>query len=387
MRPDPRIRQTLDQLSSALESAADTAYTGCFTFTSAYLTPCLASLTSCCVSARAPRPPRHRSHRRNPSDYPFGFYDYYAAEYSDSDSDTGGGGFLGWGTGELDRLLAGSGAAPTPRRETMHYGTLGGGPSRRATHDPDAADPTVIPSTNMFGFLSAFGVRARAMRYKPSAANLQEHPTRRGRRRANTGSSGDSLRSRGDLWPSEDEDDAVVIGDDAFPSSGDDESARRLRAKDGEAAVGLSASPEPYMTERGGGAPFAMRVPRREKAAEGEEDATPRPGVMSRTPTMESQRSRMVSPPPPMSRTPTMDSRRSRMVSPPPPMSRTPTMDSRRSRMVSPPPPQMQRTNTAGTSRVASPPPPPLQTSLQTPFVRYDDGEERDYEDDDEDDV
>ena len=66
------------------------------------------------------------------------------------------------------------------------------------------------------------------MRYKPSAANLQENPQRGwGRRRSVTGSEasgGESLRSRGDLWPSEDEDDAVVIGDDAFPRSSDGES-------------------------------------------------------------------------------------------------------------------------------------------------------------------
>jgi hypothetical protein len=48
-----------------------------------------------------------------------------------------------------------------------------------------------------------------------------------GRKRSGTNSSGggESLRSRGDLWPSEDEDDAVVIGDDAFPRSSDGESA------------------------------------------------------------------------------------------------------------------------------------------------------------------
>lgn len=102
----------------------------------------------------------------------------------------------------------------------MYYGTVEPGIRRKATEDHD---PTVIPSTNMFGFLGKFGLRGRGMRYKPSAANLQEHPQRRdhwngGRKRSDTESSsvsqGDSLRSRGDLWPSEDEDDAVVIGDD-----------------------------------------------------------------------------------------------------------------------------------------------------------------------------
>jgi hypothetical protein len=136
----------------------------------------------------------------------------------------------------------------------MYYGAVGdasGTGLRRKSAVPgrDSPDPTVIPGTNMFGFLSKFGVRGKGMRYKPSAANLQEHPqrggcgtvdvafaglsanggVRNGRQRSGTGSSegsqDDSLRSRGDLWPSEDEDDAVVIGDDEFPRSSDGDSA------------------------------------------------------------------------------------------------------------------------------------------------------------------
>lgn len=109
-------------------------------------------------------------------------------------------------------------------------------------------DPTVIPRTSMFGFLARFApFRGKGLRYKPSAANLQEHPQRgtglavvhegenddaiddtgMSRQRSTTNSSGDSiggsLRSRGDLWPSEDDDDAIPIGDDVF-----------LRGSDGE---------------------------------------------------------------------------------------------------------------------------------------------------------
>lgn len=127
----------------------------------------------------------------------------------------------------------------------MYYGTAPppevGGLRRKNTISGgrDSPDPTVIPTTNYFGFLGRLGFRGRGMRYKPSAANLQEHPQRgwdtvdyfSRRRRSGTGSigsGGESLRSRGDLWPSEDEDDAVVIGDDAFPRSSDGESGRDL---------------------------------------------------------------------------------------------------------------------------------------------------------------
>jgi hypothetical protein len=103
------------------------------------------------------------------------------------------------------------------------YGTLGTLPLSLSQPPPKRAetkkeDPTVIPGTSYLGFLSRFG--RKGMKYKPSAANLQEHP-QRGRRRSATdsslGDSGDSLRSRGEIWPSEDEiDDAVVLGDDGW---------------------------------------------------------------------------------------------------------------------------------------------------------------------------
>jgi hypothetical protein len=252
MRPDPRIRQNLDRLSTQLESAADTARTGCFTFTKSYIEPCFSSLADCCTSCLPHAKSAHRHHhhhhrhrnaRRN--EFPFAFYDY---DDYDSDEDDGPSrGFLAWGTDELDRLLAGSGSAqPSTRNERMFYGAVGdpasAGIRRKGTMPGrDSPDPTLIPGTSMFGFLSTFGFRGKGMRYKPSAANLQEHPQRgggaldvafagtgKGRQRSGTGSSGgsqgDSLRSRGDLWPSEDEDDAVVIGDDAFPRGSDGES-------------------------------------------------------------------------------------------------------------------------------------------------------------------
>jgi hypothetical protein len=256
MRHDPRIRQNLDRISTSLESAAEDARTGCFTFTKSYIEPCFSSLIDCCTSCLPkPKVAHHHHHRnryaRSRSEYPFGFYEYDDWESDDDE----GGGFLAWGTDELDRLLAGSGSGtPAVRNERMYYGAagdaVGTGLRRKNTMSGrDSPDPTVIPGTSMFGFLSRFGVRGKGMRYKPSAANLQEHPQRsgaadvafvgpskngrggngNGRKRSGTGSSagsqGDSLRSRGDLWPSEDEDDAVVIGDDAFPRSSDGDSA------------------------------------------------------------------------------------------------------------------------------------------------------------------
>ena len=124
----------------------------------------------------------------------------------------------------------------------MSYGSRG---RRRALSKDGAADPTVVPSSSMFGFLERlpWKIGGRGVRYKPSAADLQEHPGRgrrtmlgeggplieesgeegevgegrRGRKRSGTATSGsttNSLSSRGDLFPSEDEDDAVPLDDE-----------------------------------------------------------------------------------------------------------------------------------------------------------------------------
>jgi hypothetical protein len=121
----------------------------------------------------------------------------------------------------------------------MSYGTRG----RRKSLDPD---PTIIPSTNSLGFLGRLPFKlGGTLRYKPSAADLQEHPGPRNdlideeegepllpdedseheggkkkghtRNRSSTTSSGettDSFRSRGDLFPSDEEDDAVPLDDE-----------------------------------------------------------------------------------------------------------------------------------------------------------------------------
>lgn len=251
MRTDPRIRQSLNRISTSIESASDNALTSCFTFSKSYLDPCLISLSTCCIINN------DRNHRRDRREYPFGFYDYDDDEHGGSST----GGFLGWGNDELDRLLAGGGSGGGGYgggSNRMTYGassssgTIAGSGSagkRKAVPGHDQ-DPTVIPQTSMFGFLTRWApFRGKGLRYKPSAANLQEHPHRGNglsavqeeeaeddhggrvtgmrRKRSATGSSGDSvggsMRSRGDLWPSEDDDDAIPIGDDVF-----------LRGSDGE---------------------------------------------------------------------------------------------------------------------------------------------------------
>ncbi|KAJ6044803.1 uncharacterized protein N7446_002997 [Penicillium canescens] len=246
MRPrDPRIRQRINQISHNLESANETAQEGLYAFSHNYISPCFASIGSCVAACTAPCLPSREDHlrrrRRGRTEANFDFYDDWENE-EEEDS------LLGWGNGELDRLLAGSGLArgnaEQPRRpRRMSYGTRN--TRRRSTvHIPDNhADPTVIPSSSFIGFLERFPWRfgARGVKYRPSAADLQEHPgTRRyahedeplmeamddeaqlsptpaGRNRSATQSSrgtSNSLSSRGDLFPSDEEEDAVPLDDE-----------------------------------------------------------------------------------------------------------------------------------------------------------------------------
>jgi hypothetical protein len=222
-----------------------------------------------------------RRRRRGQTEANFDFYDDWANE-EDDDS------LIGWGTGELDRLLAGSGlargAADQPRRpRRMSYGTRN--TRRRSTvHIPDNRDdPTVIPSSSLLGFLERFPWRfgARGVKYRPSAADLQEHPgarryahedeplmeamgdddddrghlspTPNGRNRSATQSSrgtDNSLSSRGDLFPSDEEEDAVPLDDEfalAFGRRGtglesDDQSGAKSEIIESAAASSLGAA-------------------------------------------------------------------------------------------------------------------------------------------------
>ena len=190
----------------------------------------------------------------------------------------------GWGNDELDRLLAGSGSHSGPsdgvdgvaprRKRGMSYGTRG----RRKSLEPD---PTVIPSTSALGFLGRLPFKlGGTLRYKPSAADLQEHPgqmrrdleeeeegeplisdehsedeiglgKRKGhtRNRSSTTSSGatsDSFRSRGDLFPSDGEDDAVPLSDEfavvlerrMTSTGGDDKSSGKTKSSKGKRPAG-----------------------------------------------------------------------------------------------------------------------------------------------------
>ncbi|RPA82855.1 hypothetical protein BJ508DRAFT_413788 [Ascobolus immersus RN42] len=258
MRTDPRIRQSLNQFSSNLENATENARVGCFAFSQRYLEPLYHSIADCCQNTTSACIPDRRRRRRR--EFPF---DFYNEDLYDEDTND----FMGWGNDELDRLLAGSGAnqrsyggAPTYGPPTgMFYHNAGSSgrsnsilrpPPRRKSavvpHD-GGPDPTIIPNTSALGFLSRIPFMRSTLRYQPSAADLQEHPGRhdehRGllggrRRRSNTSSSGetsDSMRSRADLFPSEDEEDAVPLGDEfdiGLRSSGTSETS--LAAKKGK---------------------------------------------------------------------------------------------------------------------------------------------------------
>ena len=263
LRRDPRIRQTLNQISQNLESANLTTQASIFTFSERFISPCLSSVqsylsASCipCLTFLYPREndPRHRqSHHRNGrrgrEELSFDFYD----DWDDEEGE--------WGNDELDRLLAGSDSAEQPgKRAGMSYGSRGG---NRMGLPKDEGAESIVPSSSMFGFLERlpWKIGGRGMKYRPSAADLQENvgrwrgegeplmeeseessgrPHRRNRSgTTSTGSTTNSLSSRGDLFPSEDEDDAVPL-DDEFAmvlerrNTGtglDDNSSRRTRGK------------------------------------------------------------------------------------------------------------------------------------------------------------
>ncbi|GLA56895.1 hypothetical protein AtubIFM54640_000557 [Aspergillus tubingensis] len=244
---DPRVRQTINQIHHNLESANESAQEGLYTFSHNYVVPCFAAIGTCIYSCTAPclpsREDQLRRRRRGRAEANFDFYD-------DWDNEDPNDGLLGWGTDELDRLLAGSGLArgssEQPRRQRkMSYGARRTRRKSTAIMSDDRNDPTVIPSSSFLGFLERFPWRfgARGLKYRPSAADLQEHPVglRRheledeplieeteesegpatsrlnGRYRSSTQSSRDtanSLSSRGDLIPSDEEEDAVPLDDE-----------------------------------------------------------------------------------------------------------------------------------------------------------------------------
>ncbi|POS78768.1 hypothetical protein DHEL01_v202835 [Diaporthe helianthi] len=301
---DPRLRQRWNQISHNAETVTETAAEGIWTFQHRYINPCLGaighSLESCtvpCFGDREDRARRARARGRGDYDaraeYTFDFYD----DWDDDDEALatggggGGGGILGgWGAGgggssrgdDWDRLIGGSGAssrkgslAPEvvdqPRRKRgMSYGTRGG---RRKTNEEE--DPTIIPSTAPLGFLGRLPWKiGGTLRYKPSAAFLQDHPgaathpdehqpllgydddgdthpavTAQMRKRSGTAGSGDtsdSYRSRGDLFPSDGEgqEDAIPLDDEFAMNLNrvDDRSSHRTRSSKGKRPASRNVS-------------------------------------------------------------------------------------------------------------------------------------------------
>ncbi|KAJ4370532.1 hypothetical protein N0V83_005053 [Neocucurbitaria cava] len=259
-RGDPRWNRTIQHITENFEHANESAQENIYGFTQRYITPCVSSLSQCVNACTAPCFPahndrrRHRGRSRGRAELSFDFYD----DWEDDEND----GLLGWGTENLDRFLGGAtnyGATAQPgRQRAMSYGqrnrdTRYDASRRKSTTLPrdGGPDPTIIPSSSYFGFLGRlpFKIGGKGLRYKPSAADLTEHPgaARRSleeeqpliedsdeeapaggenkghrRQRSDTHTSGhttDSLSSRGDIFPSEDELEDAVPLDDEFTIS------------------------------------------------------------------------------------------------------------------------------------------------------------------------
>ena len=291
---DPRFRQRWNQISHTTETVTENAAAGIWSFGHTYITPCLASVgsaledcTAVCLGDREERArrARERQRARGRAEYSFDFYDDWDEDlYGETSGEGGGGGSTwgGWRSEDWDHLLAGTGRRrnapgevtdqPKGRKRGMSYGTR----TVRKTPTGEEDDPTIIPSTNPIGFLARLPFRfGGTLRYKPSAANLQEHPGalrigRRGgerepllagvdesmnpegeevripnRKRSGTSGSGDtsdSYRSRGDLFPSDGEgdEDAVPLDDDlgVVLDHMDDRSSNRTKSSKGKRVAG-----------------------------------------------------------------------------------------------------------------------------------------------------
>ena len=224
---DPRIRQTLNQISHNIESANVQTQASLYTFSQTFLTPCLSFIGTCLEASCQPcftaargdheRRPHHRRQPRGREGFAFDFYDDWEQDEAD------------WGNDELDRLLSGNEGQQPGKHGGMNYGSR--------TKDRGTEDPNIVPQSSMFGFLESlpWKIGGRGTRYRPGVADLQENVGRRGAEaepliadedvgaksngRSRSGTVGsrettNSLSSRGDLFPSEDEDDAVPLDDE-----------------------------------------------------------------------------------------------------------------------------------------------------------------------------
>ncbi|KAI1622275.1 hypothetical protein EDD37DRAFT_467105 [Exophiala viscosa] len=243
---NPEFRQTLQNISHNLETANQAAQENIYTFTQRYIDPCLAGIKSSIDACTGPCFPnrednlrRKRGRSRGRAESNFDFYDAWEDDEALAENSAA------WGNDELDSLLAGHGPQsiqPT-RQRAMSYGS-------RNRRKPTAAqggshtEPTIIPGSSYLGFLERlpWNIGSRKLRYKPSAADLQENPggTRirdveteplieehdgvddrwkrsHGRSRSDTNASRsttNSLSSRGDLIMSDEEEDAVPLDDE-----------------------------------------------------------------------------------------------------------------------------------------------------------------------------
>ena len=249
---DPRIRQTLNQISQNIESANVRTQASLYTFSQNYLNPCLSSITTCLEASCQPcftaargdheRRPHHRRPPRGREDFAFDFYDDWEQDEAE------------WGNDELDRLLSGDEGQQPSKHGGMSYGSR--------TKDRGDEDPNIVPQSSIFGFLERlpWKIGGRGTRYRPGVADLQENVGRRGveaepliadedngeatNGRSRSGTVGsretsNSLSSRGDLFPSDDEDDAVPLDDEfamvlerrATGTTSDDHSSKRKGKK------------------------------------------------------------------------------------------------------------------------------------------------------------
>ena len=243
---DPRFRRRLNDLSATLESANESAQSSLYIFTQHYIKPCFGSVGNCltsCVEAGCPHLQtrdrlRRRGGSRGRAELNFDFYDDW-----DEDENEG---LLGWGDDDLGpgygtvHAGAGAGDEQPARQRGMSYPR---DRRRKSAHEGTAGTEALGGSS----FLGRLFGGTRAVRYKPSSADLQEHPgakrsqarkdhgegealldesegsvgrparSRHGRNRSDTVGSRetvDSLSSRGDIFPSDDEDDAIPLDDE-----------------------------------------------------------------------------------------------------------------------------------------------------------------------------